>query len=790
MNSEGTTKSSQVTQKPKNLLHLFWLIIKGFFKNIPKIFKRQLVKIIVIFIAVIIVNTYLVVVKNEGFSPTSGNKLLPITALSGAMKSATIFWAFAAFFISNVIGRIRKDGIKVFFVEVFASPKFMIDNFKNSSKGLVYFLVTAALIMPVTLIIKNRYLLLLYFLMAFFSYTSREKGFLLYVFKLGSDDIKKMLKGEGNTSPDSLYLMVLGLTFAFMISYVLFPIKPYGVIVLSIVFLALAILYGKKKITAKTVGASMIFAAFNILYFRFTGSVFADDGGWQEAGGTFGKWVKSPGAGKAVSMGFVPGLGSVAGTFLGGLPYSIGLSDILENIGLDDGTNTPSNIDTGADIADQGVETTDNTVKPGEITTPKNENLLNWSKDLVKNILGTKQGMGMLDDMIKSTSLGNFSDDAVNAFTDFMQNNMGVDELGDIVFQGDQAKRLDLINDMINSSKANQIMSGVNKGLFWGGAFVDTMMNYGLGDGAVLAGTKGLSNAYLMDYLGSKNPGLGVMELGNFVLFGGSQASDCISPAKTITGTVNFGYDLLFKDPSKWQDRLSSGVYGPNVKNFAEGAGIIGDAVKDPGQFWSEFSDAVQVNDTDSDIWTDMYDSSFELWNLPDNVNTDLSISHPIDGIRTVGCAIGKQVTDGVVAIGEGTARISQYLGDVVGSNQILDNAATAVGDAASAVYDTASDAVNATVDTVSDMAEGAYDTVNDMTGGAVDKAADMASDAAEAVGDAASKVGEAVGDAANAVKDAAGSAIDSVNSAVDSTVNAVENAGSKVVNYIGSWFE
>lgn len=768
------------------MLQLFWFIIKGFFKNIPQIIKKQFITLIIIFLAVILANAYLVVVKNEGFSPTRGNKLLSITALKGMMKSANIFWAFAAFFITTIIGRIKKDGLKLFLTEIFTSPGFIIKNFKQSSRGLMTFLLVSAVVMPLTLLIKNRYLLFLYFLMALSAYTLREKSFLLYVFKLGADDAKRIFKFKGEIAFDSFHIMVLSVSAAFVLSFILFAQKPIVVLVLSIIFLVLAILSGKKAVPSKIIGASLLFVVFNIVFFKLTGKSFADDGGWAEAGGTFKKWVESPGAFKAVSLGIAPGASSMLGGLLGSVPQAIDLSSVLEGMrGEGEGQAV---VDGVRDAVSQG----DGTVNPadlGDLLTPNNEDILGWTADFIKNILGTNQGMDLLGKILKSTPLVEFSGDAVKALSDFMKNNMGVNELGEIVFQGDATKRLDFIKNAVNSSKANQILSGIDRGLFWGGIFVDTMMNYGIGDGATLAGTKALSNGYLMQYLGSKNPALGIMELGNFVLFGGSEAADCISPSKTITGTVNLAYDMLFKDPSEWKDRLEAGVYGPNIKNFVEGGGMVNDAISDPSKFWNEFSEAVQVNNAGSDMWTDMYETSSQLWKLPDNVNTELSIWHPLDSARTLGCAQGKQVTDAVIAIGEGAGRLGQYMGDLVGSNKTLDNAVSAVSDVAGAAYDGAKDAIKNTTDAVGNMAKDAYGKVNDMTGGAVDRTVDMAIDAAEAVGDVAGKVAGKIGDAAKTVKDYASPVIDSINNAVDSTVNAISDKGGKIFDYIGSWF-
>jgi hypothetical protein len=71
-----------------------------------------------------------------------------------------------------------------------------------------------------------------------------------------------------------------------------------------------------------------------------------------------------------------------------------------------------------------------------------------------------------------------------------------------------------------------------------------------------------------MDALGSHCPSLGVMELVNFVGFGGQPAADIIGPTKTITGATNLLYDMI-------KDNINGIVAG------AEGAARLGQAVGD-----------------------------------------------------------------------------------------------------------------------------------------------------------------------------------------------------------------
>jgi hypothetical protein len=62
--------------------------------------------------------------------------------------------------------------------------------------------------------------------------------------------------------------------------------------------------------------------------------VFADDGGWQEAGGNFGSWVKSEGAIQAIGSGVLPGIGVAIGPALYQVLISMGYNIDINGLGV------------------------------------------------------------------------------------------------------------------------------------------------------------------------------------------------------------------------------------------------------------------------------------------------------------------------------------------------------------------------------------------------------------------------------------------------------------------------
>ncbi|NJD02872.1 MAG: hypothetical protein FIA99_09845 [Ruminiclostridium sp.] len=111
-------------------------------------------------------------------------------------------------------------------------------------------------------------------------------------------------------------VLVLGLMLGLILS-ALIPLKPYGEIFAAALCIAGVLLLLKKKLTPGAAMWALSLLAFQAVLLKVTG-VYADDGGWQEAGGTLGTWLRSPGAGTAVAMGLPPALSSLLGALLGG----------------------------------------------------------------------------------------------------------------------------------------------------------------------------------------------------------------------------------------------------------------------------------------------------------------------------------------------------------------------------------------------------------------------------------------------------------------------------------------
>ena len=355
-------KRMKKSKSPSNSFQFVWMLIIGIIKSIPRLIKKKFIKMVILFFLVLLINTYLLVVKNEGFAPSPGNRWLNLTALKGRTIWASANWALISFFIMNLFYRIKEDGFKKTILALLSFPKLIIVKTKSSKRdGLPTFLITAGFVLIISTFINNKMFLLLSAFMIFLSLTKNDESLLLYFFQLLKNDIKNIFRIKKNINESSTYLMVFSIIVGLVISYYLKNI--FYVRIFALILIVLAILYKTKKLSAKTISSFFIFLSINFVFTKFFGISFADDGGWSESGATVGGWVKSPGAGTAISMGIKPAAGSLVGvlvsTALNELSQVIDMipsMDDLENLGEDI-------VEAGEELYDDLSETVDEIIE-------------------------------------------------------------------------------------------------------------------------------------------------------------------------------------------------------------------------------------------------------------------------------------------------------------------------------------------------------------------------------------------------------------------------------------------
>ncbi len=305
------------TGAPKNLIHLFFLLLLGVLKGIPKHALKVAIKAGVSFAVVLIVHTYMVVVKNEGFSPNPSSPIYKLMNLQGTEKTAVAFWGIATFLATSIFARIRHGGPKKFINDMLETPSWAKNSFKLSGKASwPAIIVTVLLAMLSSLLIKNNYIVITLAIGILLSVTTKTKSIWFLAISTGWSDLRRLFKTRAEINPGLITLMILGLGLGFLAAYIL-PYPPYSTYVLVVAAIAGGILIKTKKVTPKAMMWVIGFAAVQLLFFK-TLSVFADDGGWNESGGNFWSWIRSPGAAEAFRRGFNPAMAAFLASLAAG----------------------------------------------------------------------------------------------------------------------------------------------------------------------------------------------------------------------------------------------------------------------------------------------------------------------------------------------------------------------------------------------------------------------------------------------------------------------------------------
>ncbi len=697
---------------PESLLQLFLMMGKGFIKGIPTLLKKSIVKLAIIFAVIVVLNTYLLVVKNEGFAPTMGNKWLDITALQGNVGWATTFWTFAMFFATTVFARIKEDGFSKFISDLTGVPAFFSEKKKQSGKnGTVVLLFAIMGVLLVTTIVPGKRALLLYTLIAFLSFSKKEESFLMVFFTLLISDVKKLLGLKKKSQQSSIYMMTFSVWVAFLIAYIV-KTNLY-IIIIAVVLGGLGFYLKTQSRAAKTMIFLFMLAGANVVYFRLTGRILADDGGWQEAGGTLGGWIQSQGAGTAVGMGIPPAGGGLLGAAAGAIYTSFNPSDFIPSPGVlsdmfddymefaDDfftgvGDDLSSGYDSAVQMGEDAIEFTDDflsgvmdSLTPGD-SKPIPDGIVSddWSLDNqidYTNLLGNFLGLDSVGNSIKSnlaTALG-YTDDFSGYMKDMVKNSKVFDYVSKAL-EGNPKSKLDWLRKSFSNMNKNAL-AGAEKyatilegGLTFLGMGLDAYGNVNAGDDIATGLSKSAATNATVFLAGktSGGPTLALWEMGNALLFGGSNASNVLSPVTTIKGTMNWALDYAGgMDPKTLADRMNSGYYGENAKNLYHTTGYVQDFVNAPGKFYEEVGNFTQAGGKG---WEGMNKSVDDLWRLPDEVRANTKdlystnalqtiYNSPLDSTRKVATDAAHLATKGLVKVGEGWA----YIGEAAGEGSV-----------------------------------------------------------------------------------------------------------------------
>ena len=313
-------KKQKDIKPPESLMDIFKLVLK----NLPKTLLWRIPLLLILVPLIFILHTFLLVYCNEGFNGGQSWILDNILCLRGRTVSSMLFWFMLATILPAVIkGMWKARGPFKYIGGIFKKLGDVISSFKTAeNEHMPYLLGGIAGVCFIVWIWQNTFVNIMILLFILRGLLILSAGSFLYILaRCAQNDFRRFFikdKNKQNTqlSIEQTFYIYSGIAIALIIASI--PnISNYtsliGIIAAIFIFINI------KKYRPGTVANLMIFWGINgIILFLISQNLIADDGGWQESGGTFDRWINSEGAVIAMLRGIPPTASVIGGTLLGG----------------------------------------------------------------------------------------------------------------------------------------------------------------------------------------------------------------------------------------------------------------------------------------------------------------------------------------------------------------------------------------------------------------------------------------------------------------------------------------
>ena len=306
---------SQAAGAPPTLMQLLRMVLKN-------IFKKSLLRIplaIGMALLTMIVHTFLLVGPNGGFGAGVNPILDSILALQGKIVSGTLFWALLAGLTTAIFARLRQVGITGTVRGIQMAPTWVKNSLRAGGfSGPGILLIGAALTLWMGTSIGNRLVSLQLTIAAIGALIAQHESFSYLVISAAWGDSQRILKRTASRfNPAWAGVLITGAVLGFGGATILpFPrfLGCAGGVILTGIALALILMQKNKP----GIGATLLILGILLSATLMVTPVFADDGGWDEAGGSLSSWMSSQGAVVAVAHGVPPSVGAAVGVLVGG----------------------------------------------------------------------------------------------------------------------------------------------------------------------------------------------------------------------------------------------------------------------------------------------------------------------------------------------------------------------------------------------------------------------------------------------------------------------------------------
>jgi hypothetical protein len=458
---ESNKKEKEKSESPKNLLHLIFIIIKGMFKNIP----RMLIYFAVIGVISFLVHTYLVIYPNGGYWPGTNSTLDQILTLPGNKVRGTAFWSILLYLITSIFMKMRMIGVSEFFKGIFKGPVRVGKSALGKSGKFFSFFggATAIILLLGQYLIKNSAISVTLIIGAVLAIITFRYSMSYLFLRVGYRDFTRIFRK--NKDFDDIYFDAYQLAvIASMLLFIYLPAKPYSVF--GICALGLFMIFFKKfKKSNKIASNIVLFGLIGLnLGILLTLKAYGDDGGVAEAGG-FIPWITSPGAFTAVTIGLPSAIGSAVGGLVGIATAPI--IDLQEYINSGEAAEDLEDLisDTGDyidEVVEDGEEFIEDAQDIGEDLYEQGEDLVEDASDYIDEL--SEDAADFIDEAHEvAEDLYEDAEDVVDSASDYIDE--VVEDAGDVIDEAQDYIKdsledgdydvIDVLEDMYDSQFGN-----------------------------------------------------------------------------------------------------------------------------------------------------------------------------------------------------------------------------------------------------------------------------------------------------------------------------------------------
>ncbi|MBN1667131.1 MAG: hypothetical protein JW862_08575 [Anaerolineales bacterium] len=307
--------SKKTPAPPQTLAQFFGLMLKGMLKGM--LIKLPLALAAGLFVWIL--HTYLLVGPNGGFAPGTNRMLDSVLALNDRIAKGTLFWTLLMMLVSLGIARLFRPGPLNLAKKIFSTPSWIIASLKRSGLvGTALLLGLGALTIVLGVIQGNRLNNLLLGFLVFGSVIAQRESVLGFASKLAWSDFGRLFKIKRWPAFDFAWVAtgLTGATLGFFAATIL-PFAPYCSCASALILLGIMVALIIVKKSGVAAGTGVLIITVFLAAALIATPALADDGGWEEAGGTFISWIQSQGAMIAIALGLPPAIGSFIASLIG-----------------------------------------------------------------------------------------------------------------------------------------------------------------------------------------------------------------------------------------------------------------------------------------------------------------------------------------------------------------------------------------------------------------------------------------------------------------------------------------